>query len=112
MKFKPSAFKTQASTALEDKNLMQALANAKDGFIIKRKKAINELPEFQQLKAKAYQIKEHTLEHLEHYLERFEQQVIASGGIVHWASTPREAQKIIVDLCRSEERRVGKECKR
>ena len=102
MKFKPSAFKPNAITALQNKNLMQALAHAKDGFIVKRKKAINDLPQFEQLKTNAYQIKEHTLDHLEHYLELFEQQVINSGGVVHWATTPLEAQKIIVDLCLQE----------
>ena len=36
-------------------------------------------------------IKEHTLAHLDFYLERYEQNVVAAGGAVHWARTPEEA---------------------
>lgn len=100
MKSKSHAFKHLAVGALADATLQKALRNAKDGFINKRKKAVDALPEFEQLRSKAYEIKEHTLANLEHYLNQFEQQVNNSGGEVHWARTPEEAQQIIVKLCR------------
>ncbi|MDH5424123.1 MAG: LutB/LldF family L-lactate oxidation iron-sulfur protein [Gammaproteobacteria bacterium] len=100
MKSKSHAFKQQAADALVNVSLQKALLNAKDGFIVKRKKAMDELPEFERLRTKAIEIKEHTLSHLDQYLEYFEQQVIKSGGTVHWASTTTQAQQIIVELCK------------
>ena len=46
-------------------------------------------------------IKDHTLAHLDLYLEAYEAKVRASGGEVHYAQDADEARKIIVDLCKS-----------
>ena len=51
----------------------------------KRDLAVNEVPEFEQLREKASQIKKHTLTHLDQYLEEFEKNAIANGIHVHWA---------------------------
>lgn len=99
MKSKSYNFKNNAVTALSDITLQNALQNAKNGFINKRQLALDALPEFEELRSDAYKIKEHTLKNLPGYLEQFEQQVINSGGEVHWASTAKDAQRIIVKLC-------------
>lgn len=99
MKYKSINFKKNAINALADVTLQRALQNAKNSFINKRQIALDALPEFEQLRANAYKIKEHTLKNLSAYLEQFEQQVINSGGHIHWASTAKEAQNIIVKLC-------------
>ncbi len=100
MKSTAHAFEKQAKAALEDSDLQRAMARAKGGFIDKRRDAIHALPEFEQLRAAAREIKEHTLAHLDYYLERFEQQVLANGGQVHWARTPSEAREIVIGLCK------------
>ena len=46
-------------------------------------------------------IKNHTLAHLDYYLEAYEQKVTAAGGHVHWARTPKEACETILGICRS-----------
>ena len=83
MRFTSSAFKQQAVAALANTGLQKALRKAKDGFILKRQAALDALPEFEQLRAKAIEIKQHTLANLDAYLTYFEQQVIHSGGQVH-----------------------------
>lgn len=93
-------FKSNAHSALHDVQLQSALAKAGPGFVDKRRQAIAALPEFEELRTAARAIKEHALAHLDEYLERFEAQVQARGGHVHWARTPEEARRIIVDLCR------------
>nr|VFK07764.1 MAG: L-lactate dehydrogenase complex protein LldF [Candidatus Kentron sp. LPFa]VFK28679.1 MAG: L-lactate dehydrogenase complex protein LldF [Candidatus Kentron sp. LPFa] len=108
---KPSAraFKTQAAAALEDANLQRALARAHGGFVRKRKAAVDALPEFEALREAARAIKEHTLSHLDFYLERFESKVIETGGKVHWARADQEAREIITEICsRAHARRVIK----
>lgn len=99
MKPQSHAFKTHAVNALQNATLQKALHKAKGGFIEKRRQAIDALPEFKQLRSAAREIKEHTLAHLDIYLTHFEQQVTNSGGQVHWARTPEEAQHIVAELC-------------
>lgn len=106
MKFTSQAFKQQAVAALANTGLQKALRKAKDGFILKRQAALDALPEFEQLRARAIEIKQHTLSHLDAYLSYFEQQVINSGGQVHWASTPAQAQHIIIEICKGKQART------
>jgi L-lactate dehydrogenase complex protein LldF len=40
------------------------------------------------------------LENLDFYLERFEQNVTARGGTVHWCRTPQEARDAVLAICR------------
>lgn len=94
-------FPQRARQALLDERLQAALAKARGGFVDKRRAALENLPEFEQLRSTARAIKEHTLSHLEEYLLQFERQVEESGGKVHWASDPAEACDITVGLCRN-----------
>lgn len=100
MKPTSRTFKVQAATALHDEQLQKALGRAKSRFIDKRAAAVAGLSEFDALRAQAKKIKDHTLNHLDYYLERFESQVTACGGQVHWARTPDEARGAVIDICR------------
>ena len=93
-------FKTNAARALGDAQLQKALGNVKQGFIDKRQKAADKLPEFEALRDAARDIKNHTLEHLDLYLEAYESKVQASGGHVHFARNAEEARNVILRICR------------
>ncbi|MGO4704814.1 LutB/LldF family L-lactate oxidation iron-sulfur protein [Microvirga sp. 2MCAF38] len=93
-------FKENAAQALGDAQLQRALGNVKQGFIDKRRKAVERLPEFEGLRDSARDIKNHTLRHLDLYLEAYEAKVKASGGHVHFARDAGEAREIILSLCR------------
>ena len=58
------------------------------------------LPEFEALRARAREIKDHTLAHLDFYLERFEQTCSDAGGQVHWCATAEDARRTILEICR------------
>jgi L-lactate dehydrogenase complex protein LldF len=92
-------FKKNAARALGDAQLQKALANVKQGFIDKRQKATERLPEFEALRDSARDIKNHTLQHLDLYLEAYEEKVTASGGHVHFARNAEEARGIILSIC-------------
>jgi L-lactate dehydrogenase complex protein LldF len=94
------SFSEAAAQALEDQDLQRALLNVKRGFIAKRIKARDKLPEFSQLRDEARAIKDHTLAHLDLYLEAYERKVIESGGAVHYAPTANDARDIVLRLCR------------
>ena len=81
MKITSPAFEAQSSAALLDVNLQKALKNVEKGFIGKRIAAAEALPEFEALRDRARDIKNHVLGHLDLYLEAYERKVVASGGI-------------------------------
>ncbi len=92
-------FKQNATRALGDAQLQRALGNVKNGFIDKRQKAADRLPEFDALRDSARDIKNHTLANLDLYMERYEEKVLASGGHVHYARTAAEARDIVTAIC-------------
>ncbi|KPK40900.1 MAG: (Fe-S)-binding protein [Gammaproteobacteria bacterium SG8_47] len=94
-------FKRNAARALANATLQGALRNARGRFVGHRREAVAALPEFEALRRAAREIKEHTLNHLDSYLEHFEQQVLASGGQVHWAGDAAQARQIVLELCRN-----------
>jgi L-lactate dehydrogenase complex protein LldF len=61
----------------------------------KRDRATAVLPEWEQLRAAASRIKEHTLSRLDEYLERFEANATKNGMIVHWARDADEHNRIV-----------------
>jgi L-lactate dehydrogenase complex protein LldF len=93
-------FKANAAAALEDAGLQKALARTKPQFHGKRAKAVAGLPEFEQLRDIGRDIKNHTLAHLDFYLERYEARVQAAGGQVHWCSTADDARAAVLAICR------------
>jgi L-lactate dehydrogenase complex protein LldF len=64
----------------------------------KRDRVSEALPEWEELRALASAIKEHTLTHLGDYLEEFERNAIANGAHVHWAKDAAEHNQIVHDI--------------
>jgi L-lactate dehydrogenase complex protein LldF len=93
-------FKGNAKAALKDVQLQRALGKVESGFTGKRAQVAARLPEFDSLRDLARDIKDHTLAHLDLYLEAYEARVKESGGHVHWAATAEDARRIILDICR------------
>ena len=93
------AFKDNAKKAIQDDALQEALAMAKGGFQKKRAEAADRLPEFDALRDAAKALKDHTLAHLDLYLEAFEKKATEQGAVVHWARDDAEARAIILDIC-------------
>ncbi|MCG8314931.1 MAG: lactate utilization protein [Pseudomonadales bacterium] len=95
----PNQFKKQAKAALDDEVLQTALQRAKSGFINKRAKAIKLVEDFDHLKQRAQHAKQTALNNLPHYLNQFEKNVTANGGVVHWAETPHQLNEIVFSIC-------------
>lgn len=105
MKATSHNFAANARDALADDALQQALATMKVGFVARRAEARARLPEFDALRDQAKAIKDHTLAHLDHYLEAFADNFRAAGGHVHWARDGAEATTAIRAICRKAEAR-------
>lgn len=64
----------------------------------KRDKMAKELPEWEELRDLSSQIKQHTITHLDHYLEEFSKHAEENGVIVHWAKDAEEHNRIVYDI--------------
>ncbi|MDU1891408.1 MAG: lactate utilization protein B [Dysgonomonas sp.] len=73
-----------------DKNLWNAR--------LKRDIAAASVPEWEELRELASQIKEHTLSHLDQYLDQFAQNAEARGAVVHWARDAQEHNEIVYEI--------------
>ncbi|HWM46167.1 MAG TPA: LutB/LldF family L-lactate oxidation iron-sulfur protein [Xanthobacteraceae bacterium] len=93
-------FKDNARKALGDRELQSALKFVEVNFIARRREVADKLPEFEALRDSARDIKDHTLAHLDLYLEAYEKRVIEQGGHVHYAVTADDACRIALDICR------------
>jgi L-lactate dehydrogenase complex protein LldF len=100
------AFKDNARAALNDPQLQRALASVAPGLAARRGTARAALPEFEALRDKGREIKDHTLAHLDLYLEAFEKKAGEAGSVVHYAPTAADAREIILQICRKAGARI------
>jgi len=99
-------FIDNARVGLGDSNLRRALGMAGTGFPARRAEAISRLPEFEALRDEGKAIKNHTVAHLDYYLELYERNVTEAGGTVHWARDATEARAAVLDICRSVDAKI------
>ncbi len=83
---------------LEDEAHMRAFDTLIWGLRVRRDAAAREVPEWEDLRSLASQIKEHTLSHLARYLEMFEASAVRNGATVHWARDAHEHNQIVHDI--------------
>lgn len=93
-----SPFPIVAKGLLEDSQLRKNVRHATDVIQAKRARVVGEMPEWEQLREAGRQIREHTMRHLDAYLEEFERNCTRAGGTVHWAADAEEARQIVVRL--------------
>jgi L-lactate dehydrogenase complex protein LldF len=100
------AFKDNARAALADKQLQRALSEVAPGLAARRGAARAGLPEFEALRDRGRDIKNHALAHLDLYLEEFERKAAGVGSMVHFAPTAEDARQIIAKICRDADARI------
>jgi L-lactate dehydrogenase complex protein LldF len=96
-----SAFKKNAHDALGNAGLQKALARSGPSFIARRAAAVAALPEFEELRNTARDIKNHALANLDFYLETYEAKVLESGGKLHWCADAGEARAVVLAICQA-----------
>lgn len=67
----------------------------------KRDRAANLIPEWEPLRDAASDIKTDVLDNLRSYLLQFEENLLANGVVVHWASTTEELNETVYNVIRS-----------
>jgi L-lactate dehydrogenase complex protein LldF len=94
-------FPMAAKTALRDTQMRKNVRHATDVIQAKRARVVAEMPDWQQLRESGKQIRQHTMEHLDFYLEQFEENCTRAGGVVHWARDAEEARRIVTGLVKA-----------
>jgi L-lactate dehydrogenase complex protein LldF len=94
-------FPTAAKKLLANTQLRHNVRHATDVIRAKRARVVGEMRDWQELRECARQVKEYTLQHLDSYLEQFEDTFTRAGGHVHWARDADEANGIVVEIIKS-----------
>jgi L-lactate dehydrogenase complex protein LldF len=95
------SFPAAARHELANAQLRSNLQNATDTIRDKRARAVQELPDWEELRDAGRAIKADVLARLDEYLLQFEERIEAAGGHVHWARDAAEANAIVVDIARA-----------
>ncbi|MGL4465048.1 MAG: LUD domain-containing protein, partial [Planctomycetia bacterium] len=93
-------FAEHASEVAADQRQRQVLRKAMvayDGAVARIK---TRFLDHENARRRAALVKRDAIEHLDRYLEQFEKNVVANGGVVHWAETGDDAVRIILDIAR------------
>ena len=94
-------FPMAARQLLGDTQLRKNVRHATDVIQNKRRIVVDEMPDWQELRESGKRLREHTMQHLGEYLEQFERNCTAAGGVVHWARDAAEARQIVVSLAKA-----------
>jgi L-lactate dehydrogenase complex protein LldF len=96
------SFKENVTRALGDEQLQSSLSCLVTLRQLRRQ-AMDDLPEFEALRAMGRRVRDHALAHLADLLVEFESRAVRRGTQVHWARDAGEANDTVVSICR----RVG-----
>ena len=99
--------------SVQNAQLQEALRRAGTGFDGARQEAIDEVGQdsWEKWREEARQIKVHTLEYLDYYLELLTENVERAGGHVHFARDAAQANSIVAELATSRGVRVATKSK-
>jgi L-lactate dehydrogenase complex protein LldF len=92
---------------LSDPRLQQAIDSSTRRLIDHRAKVVAPdcLPNYQELRNQANQIKKHTIDNLDYYLAQLESNVIAHGGKVVFCNDAQDVVDFVLDLARERKAR-------
>ena len=64
-----------------------------------RDAAMDSFGKFEALRQHVKKVRQHSLENLDHYLTRFEQEAVENGNHVHFASDAEDMNSIVLSIC-------------
>lgn len=94
-------FPAAAQRALADSQLRANLGRATTTIRDKRARAVGEVADWDALRSAGAALKDDVLANLDTYLVQLEENVVARGGIVHWARDAAEANSIVTRLVKA-----------
>jgi L-lactate dehydrogenase complex protein LldF len=81
-------------------SIPSAVGQATGRFVSGRAARVAELQQWEELRELGSQIRLHSIENMDRYLELLEEKVKAAGGHVHWAPTAEDANQIVLQIAK------------
>ena len=94
-------FEASARESLANAQLRRNIGKATQAIRARRAKAVEEMPDWEELRQAGHDLKTRVMRHLDEYLLQLEESVQKAGGRVHWARNAGEANRIIADIAKS-----------
>jgi L-lactate dehydrogenase complex protein LldF len=98
-------FEESAKASLADPQLRRNLGKATQTIRAKRAVAVEEMPDWEELREAGRALKSRVMRHLDEYLLQLEESVTRAGGHVHWARDAGEANRIIARITKEHDAR-------
>ena len=110
---KTQDFSAASAAAIQNPQLRRALDRVASGFEVARLERVAEAtPEvWEEWKQQARDIKVHTIEHLDYYLDLLHTNVTAAGGQLHFAKDADQANEIVAHISRTRNVKVATKSK-
>ena|SRR5690242_11542753 len=105
-------FPTAAKKLIADTQLRHNVRHATDVIRGKRAKVVGEMPDWEELREAGYQIKEHTLRHLDSYLNSSRKLSPALADMFTGRVMPTKPARSLLDLFRPTTRRRSSRLRR
>lgn len=95
------SFKERVKSSIADSFKHNAIKTAQDLFHGKREVQVDAVKDWEEFRTEAAAIRDHTIENLDFYLNRFVENAQKNGAKVHFAQTDKEACKQVVEIFKS-----------
>ncbi len=96
----PTPIDFRANSQHVPPKMVSGVQKATQRFLGNRAALVAQLDTWQALRQAAHDIRMHTINHLDYYLETLERKVTEAGGQVHWARDGAEANAIFLQIAR------------
>ena len=110
---KTQEFSAASVKAMQNPQLRRALDRVGSGFDVARLSAIEDVTSevWERWRQEARDIKVHTIEHLDYYLDLLHTNVTAAGGQLHFAKDADQANEIVAHIARTRNVKVATKSK-
>ncbi|MED4072412.1 LutB/LldF family L-lactate oxidation iron-sulfur protein [Priestia endophytica] len=103
MKIGEKQFKERVGDGLQDDFMRSAVSSAQERLRARRLHAAQELGHWEEWRSLGEEIRKHTLDYLDYYLEMLSDNVAKRGGHVFFAKTSEEANEYIQNIVKRKE---------
>lgn len=93
-------FRDKAAETMDNSQVQSALENVYNGFFKARIAASEATDNWEELRTRGKEIKDHAIANLDHYLDMLATNVERNGGNVFFAADAAEANQYVLDLAR------------
>src|ERR1700722_9911691 len=97
---KTPSLNERAGTALHDEFLRGAVRYTTDRLRVRKQESAESLDDWESWRERGREIRRHTIENLDFYLDLFTRNMEQAGGRVHFAANALEAQTIVLEIAK------------